>query len=119
MLDPENLCQWHYGRWVPNMVMNSDEIIKSIRAKVPVESLYVIKKYIQLGGHVGRYLPKDCYYLETGTAETAICIKLSEKQTVDPKIVIEVNNDSNTHLSVFDRKLSYLLKKMKEVFLNI
>lgn len=44
MLDSENSCEWHYGRWVPNMVMNSDEVIKSIRAKVPVESLYVTKK---------------------------------------------------------------------------
>jgi len=44
MLYPENSCQWHYGRRVPNMVMNSDEVIKSIRAEVPVESVCVTKK---------------------------------------------------------------------------
>ena len=118
ILDPEISCQWHYEKWVPYMILNLDEVFEVIRKNVFCESIHIVKNYMQLGGHVGRFLPKECYYPETGTAESAICIKLSKHRTLSPKIIVSEQKDANARLSIFDRKANYLFYRLKAKLLR-
>jgi SAM-dependent methyltransferase len=70
--DPELSCQYHYSGWMPYIVLNVDEIVEHVRAVQPAAELVIRRHHIVLGGLHNRYLPKDCYLTETGTAETAV-----------------------------------------------
>ncbi|MCP4265466.1 MAG: class I SAM-dependent methyltransferase [Candidatus Brocadiaceae bacterium] len=115
VLDPEKSCQWHYGTWVPYMILNIDEVIELIRKNFNFEILHIKKNYMVLGGYVRRFLPKECYYPETGTAETSCVIKISENKVEEPKIIIEERKDSNASLNLFNYKLDYVTKKVRKV----
>jgi len=95
VIDPERSCQRHYDYWVPYIVLNTDEIVEFISHTIPVESMFVLKNHVQLGGWNNRYLPKDCYYPETGTAETAIYIVRAEAATAPPDIVISDHTEEH------------------------
>jgi hypothetical protein len=82
--DPELSCQLHYKSWVPYIVLNVEEAIETITRAIPVQKMIIMKSYVQLGGWHNRYLPKDCYYPETGTAETAIYIVRSKNDNTNP-----------------------------------
>ena len=89
VLDPELSCQRIYDQWVPFMVLNVGETIDAICSSIPVERMFVVKHYVQLGGWHNRFLPKECYDRETGTAETAVYIVRSQHESGDPNIVGE------------------------------
>lgn len=72
--DPERSCQFHYGGWMPYIVLNLDELLAFLRRQAPDAQIHVQRHHVVLGGLHGRYLPKDCYLPETGTAETAIAL---------------------------------------------
>ncbi len=73
--DPERSCQFMYGRWVPYIVLNCDEVVEASRTYAPPPAgLTFLKHYMVLGGQHMRFLPKDCYDPTTGTAETALLI---------------------------------------------
>lgn len=74
VLDPELSCQYHYNGWVPYLVLNLQETINFVRARRPECELKVQRHPIILGGKENRYLPKECYLPETGTAETAMAV---------------------------------------------
>lgn len=112
VLDPELSCQWHYSKWVPYMVLNMDECIEKIKQTVNFEALYILKNYQQLGGHYNRFLPKECYYPETGTAETAIYIQLAKNKVSNPKIVISQRLDANPHYTLFERGLRVIRQEI-------
>lgn len=77
--DPEQSCKYAYGHWVPYIVFNTSELISVISSYMPRPMrLIVLKHPVILGGHDGRFLPKEMYYPETGTAETAILIEKGE-----------------------------------------
>lgn len=76
VMDPERSCQRHYDGWVPYIVINLQELIDLIQSQVPTCEMLVYRSRMILGGHENRFLPKDCYLSETGTAETAIGIFL-------------------------------------------
>ena len=71
-LNPEESCQYHYGGWMPYIVMNLEEVLEMIRQHVPDAEAVVYRHHMILGGRLNRYLPKACYLSGTGTAETAI-----------------------------------------------
>jgi len=118
VLDPEVSCQWYCGKWAPYMVLNIDEVVDVIKASVKFETLYITKHYMQLGGYNSRYLPKECYYPETKTAETSIVIKKSKEDVKEPKIIIREQPDGCRRLEVLDLKPTYVLNKLKRVFKN-
>ncbi|MBI2361183.1 MAG: class I SAM-dependent methyltransferase [Deltaproteobacteria bacterium] len=76
--DPEQSCQYqaHYGTWVPYMVINLDELIAHIRSGAAESEIVVHRNHMILGGQNNRYLPKDCYLKETGTAVAAVGVFL-------------------------------------------
>lgn len=76
LLDPEQSCQYHYQGWMPFIVLNIDELIEQIRRSAPGSEIVLYRNRMILGGKENRFLPKDCYLPETGTAETAVGVFL-------------------------------------------
>jgi len=112
VLDPQLSCKWHYSKWAPYMVLNIDECIEKIRQTVHFEALYIVKHYQQLGGHHSRFLPKECYYPETGTAETAIYIRLAKEEILNPEIIIRERVDGNPKFSLLDRATGIIERRI-------
>lgn len=74
--DPAQSCQLNYDAWAPYIVMNSHALLKAIEEFSPRPKLVrLAKHYMILGGQHARYLPKECYIKETGTAESALLIE--------------------------------------------
>lgn len=75
VLDAERSCQYHYDRhWVPYIVLNTNELIDRISEDPAVSEIVVSRRYEALGGHNWRYLPKELFYSETKSAETALLV---------------------------------------------
>jgi SAM-dependent methyltransferase len=89
--DPELSCQYHYGGWMPYIVSNLEELIQHILGQRPRSEVVVYRNHMVLGGKQGRFLPKECYLPETGTAETSIGVFI--KTTVPGKVTIEDRTD--------------------------
>ncbi len=113
VLDPELSCQWHYNRWVPYIILNIDEAVDAITSTIPIKKLVVLKRYVQLGGWHDRFLPKECYYSETGTAETSIYISRSEDRRSSPKIVVSSREESDYVPSLIHRGMDYVRGRVR------
>lgn len=101
VLDPECSCQYHYNGWMPYLVLNLKELIGQIQGQVPEGELVVYRNHIVLGGWQKRFLPKECYLPETGTAETAIGVFL---KTQRPGVVsLQDRKDLNLVYPLWDR----------------
>ena len=105
VLDAGLSCQKHYSGWVPYMILNLDETIAAICAARPVVSVEIVRHYIVLGGYNGRFLPKDCYLPETGTAETSIFVKFAAdgEETGAPNISIRDAGEAAPPYTLWDR----------------
>jgi SAM-dependent methyltransferase len=108
--DAELSCQWHYNHWVPYIVLNVDEMIETICQAVPVKKM-IIKSHVQLGGLNHRFLPKECYYPETGTAETAVYIVRSEDARTDPEVVISRREEPDNVYPLWLRDVVHWLRR--------
>ena len=78
--DPELSCQYHYDGWMPYIVSNLQELIARIHAEAPRAELVIYRNHMVLGGCENRFLPKECYLPETGTAETVIGVFRNARQ---------------------------------------
>ena len=115
VLDAEVSCQWHYNQWVPYFVLNTDELVEAITDAIPTQRIILVKRYIQLGGLNGRYLPKECYYPETGTAETAVCIVRSDGSGGKPEVVVSEREDTQLPgPPLWRRGIRYLSRKLSK-----
>ena len=104
-VDPERSCQYHYRGWMPYIVINLEELIDHITREVPGCEVVVYRNRMVLGGQYNRFLPKDCYLPETGTAETAVGVF---KNTRYPeKVTIEDRVDRNPKYTLCYRLKSY------------
>lgn len=74
VMDPELSCQYHYDGWMPYLVLNLQETIDFVRRRLPQAEVIAQKNHMVLGGKENRYLPKECYLPQTGTAETAMAV---------------------------------------------
>ena len=102
-LDPELSCQAHYNKyWMPYVVINVDEFCEYLARNPEIKKITVLKSYGVLGGKNGRFLPKELYFPEAGTAETSVCIEKGERVGDRPEIVIRAQNDK-MRLSLLDR----------------
>jgi 2-polyprenyl-3-methyl-5-hydroxy-6-metoxy-1,4-benzoquinol methylase len=73
--DSQISCQLHWDKfWVPYIVVNTDELIQRISAHTDVGKVVVGRAYEVLGGFNYRFLPKELYFSESKTAETALFI---------------------------------------------
>ena len=76
VLDPERSCQRIFGEWVPFIVINTSELYRSILSSVPVPvRISSFKEYRMFAGSGPRFLPKELYLEESGTAVTTLIIE--------------------------------------------
>ena len=115
VLDPNISCQSIYGRWVPFIVLNCDEVLAELMRLDPrPDRIKLVKDYIILGGSNGRFLPKSCYEESTGTAVTALLVEKGGDGLSQCKIEQEVRRERTGHslLGRISRKsIAYLLGK--------
>jgi len=115
VLDPNLSCQSVYGKWVPFVVLNCDELLAELMRLNPRPGrIKLVKDYIILGGSNGRFLPKSCYEESTGTAETALVVEVGGDERIGCKIEQEVKKELSGHslLGRITRKsLESLLRK--------
>lgn len=79
VFDVAQSCQYTYGHWVPFIVFNTSELIDTLQSFRPSPASIILRRHPTiLGGQSSRYLPKELYYPETGTAETALLIEKGE-----------------------------------------
>ncbi len=97
-LNPDVSCQYHYGGWMPYIILNLDELLEHIRGMVPKSEVVVYRHHMVLGGQHGRYLPKDCYLKETGTAETAVGVILNSDRP--GRVAVEDRVDQNPRYTI-------------------
>ena len=115
--DPDKSCQYHYSGWMPYIVMNLSEMIEHIQGLLPASEIIAYRNHIILGGKHNRYLPKDCYLEQTGTAETALGVFLITKNP--GKVTIKDRPDSSPHYSSFEmailgaRKLARIVRSLE------
>ena len=114
VLDPEMSCQLQYNSWVPYLIFNTDELVKAICEIISVKRMFVYKHYMQLGGLHNRFVPKDCYLSETGTAETALYIVRSKNSDTSPHVSVSSTNESRPpkHDPLWIRGLRYFCRKL-------
>jgi len=112
VVDPELSCQWHYNHWVPYMVLNMDETIDAICSSISVKKMCITRRYVQLGGSHNRFLPKECYYPDTGTAETSLFIIRSKDRDSKPEIVMSDREDSDYTPPLILRGIHYVRRKV-------
>ncbi len=74
VMDPDLSCQYHYQGWMPYLVLNVEELVGKIRQFAPGGEIRVCRTRRVLGGRENRFLPKECYLPETGTAETSVAV---------------------------------------------
>ncbi len=112
VFDAEQSCQYHYDRhWVPFLVLNTTELIERICADPTVTKIVVSRRHETLGGHHLRYVPKDLFYSETGTAETAlIVLKGQGPRQGRPTITFNDRTDG-PRFTLFERAWLWLLRK--------
>lgn len=73
-------CQLHWDKsWVPYIVLNADEMISRIEAHEDVAGLVVSRAYEVLGGQNYRFLPKELYFSNAKSAETALYIQKGQR----------------------------------------
>jgi len=105
--DPEKSCQLNYGKWAPYIVLNCQELLKEIEQYSPRPCrVHLAKHYMVLGGQHSRFLPKECYFQETGTAESALLI---EKGDGSPTCAVhEETRPENLQLGPMARMIAWL-----------
>jgi SAM-dependent methyltransferase len=93
--DPERSSQYHAGSWVPYIILNVDELVETVSTtfRPAPSSVMLVKNSTVLGGHQGRYVPKECYDEATGTAETAMLLVKGADDGGRPAVEISSRRD--------------------------
>ncbi|MDP3702761.1 MAG: class I SAM-dependent methyltransferase [Candidatus Omnitrophota bacterium] len=112
VLDPERSCQFYEGDWLPYIVLNLQELVEWVRAKVPEGEIVLYRHHMVLGGQHGRFLPKELYRKETGTAETAVGIF---KQTERPGTVMIYDQPEQNSTGTWDYRMRSAVRKAMKV----
>ena len=96
VLDTSQSCQYTYGLWVPYIVFNTAELIELLQSFTPPPAGITLWRHpLVLGGQNSRFLPKELYYPETGTAETAVLLeKGTEDGQSDTRITVETRPEA-------------------------
>jgi len=104
--DLEQSCMYYQGGWVPYIVFNTDDLVDVLRALEPAPRRIVVRKYpTVLGGHNGRYLPKELYLSEIGGAQTAVLVeKGTGGETTEVSVTVAPEPDAATPLRVWLRR---------------
>ena len=114
-LDPERSCQYHYDGWMPYLVLNLQELIEHVTTESPGCEVVVYRSYTVLGGQHQRFVPKELFLRETGTAETAVGFF---KRTDHPgRVIVEDRLDQNP-VYTWDYLLKHAVRQALNVFMG-
>jgi 2-polyprenyl-3-methyl-5-hydroxy-6-metoxy-1,4-benzoquinol methylase len=112
LLDVNHSCQFHWDRhWVPYIVLNTNELLDFLGQHKQVSEIIVARRFEVLGGHNFRYLPKELYEKDTGTAETALFIKMGTRQGDKPLITYSDRQDMPTY-NYLERAIMKLINSL-------
>jgi len=112
--DPELSCQYTYGQWVPFIVMNTLELLDFCQSLTPPPSAITLRQHpTVLGGQTGRFLPKELYYEQTRSAQTAMLIQKGDAgSNADPAIDVQISPELNSRTTpLWARGLRMLARK--------
>ena len=91
VFDISRSCQYNYGSWVPYLVFNTSELIDLIKTFEPTPTAITIRRHpVVLGGYHSRFLPKELYYPETDSAETALIIEKGSNAVGNKDTVVTI-----------------------------
>lgn len=103
VFDSQNSCQLHWDKfWVPYIVLNTDEMIHKIKDHENIKKIVVSRHYEVLGGHNYRFLPKELYFTDARTAETAVFIQKSSDIN-GPAEVLFMDQKDRPRYGIIDR----------------
>ena len=108
-LNVEKSCQINYGAWAPYIIINADELISYFKEMPRCRRIVLNKNYMVLGGVNSRFLPKDCYLSEIGTAETAVYAEFGDGEVQEPEVIVEILKDAS-RFSFVDRLLNKCMR---------
>lgn len=112
-LDPERSCQYHYNGWMPYLVLNLNELVEHVMKDVPRCEMVIYRNHMILGGQHNRFVPKELFLPETGTAETSVGVF---KTTTHPgRMTIENRLDQNPRYT-WDYLLKHAMRQALQVF---
>lgn len=114
--DSDLSCQLHWDKyWVPYIVLNIEEMINKIQEHQDVSNIIISRRYEVLGGHNFRYLPKELYSKNSGTAETPVLIMKGKKTNSCVELLFIDSQDGQPY-STINRvvlKIISIIKKRK------
>ena len=101
-------CQYTYGRWVPYIVFQTQELIHLLSSLEPTPTAISVRRHpVVLGGQLNRFVPKELYYPETGTAETAVLIhKGRDGKNRAPVVTVETHPEERLREWPWARKIA-------------
>lgn len=112
VLDPERSCQFYEGDWLPYIVLNLQELVDWVSGQAPGSELVLSRHHMVLGGQHGRFVPKELYRKETGTAETVVGIF---KQTERPGTVVIYDQPDQNSTGTWDYRMRSAVRKAMKV----
>lgn len=115
--DKEKSCQKYGNKWAPYIVINIRDIIQEIKkTAIGCRSITIVKDYEILGGRNDRYLPKDCYFSETGTANVSMCLEFeSGLYEQEPQIIVSQRQERAPLIIsvIFDKVVNAMQRILK------
>ena len=109
----EHSCQMHYDKyWMPYIVINIDELIEIFKMNAFIEEVSINKSYMILGGQTQRFLPKDLYFSESGTAETSIILKLDRSKNLTNVLKINKTLEKEGQNYISENRFKFLIYRI-------
>ena len=109
----EHSCQMHYDKyWMPYIVINIDELIEIFKMNAFVKEITINKSYMILGGQTQRFLPKDLYFSESGTAETSIILKLDRSKNLTNILKINETLEKEGQNYISENRFKFLIYRI-------
>ena len=106
-------CQMHYDKfWMPYIVINIDELIQIFKLNAFIKEILINKSYMILGGQNQRYIPKDLYFSEFGTAETTIVLKLDRSKYFTNILKINEKSEKEGQNYINENRLKFLIYRV-------
>ena len=107
--DPEKSCRLENGAWVPWIVFNAGELVSEIQRR-GFHKILLIKSYKKFAGNAPRFLPKEFFESDIGSARTAVLAIREEGMNKDLERNRNLTNDITEVLSDKAVKMPTVLK---------
>ena len=109
----EHSCQMHYDKyWMPYIVINIDELIEIFKMNAFIKEVSINKSYMTLGGQNYRFLPKDLYFSDSGTAETSIILKVDRSKNFTNILKINETSEKEGQIYIGENQLKFLIYRV-------